>query len=493
MTKKYLLFKNASLAFVSGACMQFSFSPFDYAWLAIILIACWAWLLQQHCHTAYSSFWISYGFGVGWFGVGAWWLADTFYTYGHLPWAVSFLCVALIGLIMGLFPAIWGWISWKIAHRSHYFMMVFAAAGVCLEWLRGHLFTGLPWSAIGNLLLDTPAVGWGAVVGVYGAAFLPLLTAASLAMMINAETRRSGATGIAIAAILLISAPSPWQANGVTGKVALIQANIPQDKKWDATFLHETMQRYTALSQQAVNQVDLIIWPEAAIPFFLSDAPSWDQWLSEKMKVWQRPVLFGGIKRLDVKETRMAANGLFLFDPDTDERQFTGKHHLVPFGEYVPAWIPFLRKLVPDIGDFRATDDHGLLTLKGKTFGSLICYESIFPEEARSRSLYGAELLVAAVNDAWYGKTPAAGQHLQAARMRAVENGRYLLRAANTGISAVIAPDGTMTATMPWWKQGVVYGDYQYSSVITPYLRWGDTPLLLFPVLLLIMHAMRRR
>ena len=235
----------------------------------------------------------------------------------------------------------------------------------------------------------------------------------------------------------------------------MIQANIPQDQKWDAAFLNETMQRYVTASDQVSGKSDIIIWPEAAVPFFPSKMPNWNRWLNEHMQAWKIPVIFGGIKLLG--DSGQAHNGLYLFDPEAKSRSFAGKQHLVPFGEYVPEWVPFLQALVPNIADFRPAQDAGLLSARGVRYGSLVCYEAIFPEQARTRVTGGADVLVNVTNDAWYGQTPAAWQHLQSARMRAVETGRYLLRAANTGISAVIAPNGDMTATVPWFTQDIVY------------------------------------
>jgi len=153
------------------------------------------------------------------------------------------------------------------------------------------------------------------------------------------------------------------------------------------------------------------------------------------------------------------------------------KFHLVPFGEYVPEWIPFLHTLVPEIADFKPAKDMGVIQARGISYGSLICYESLFPEEARGRVLNGAEVLVNVTNDAWYGTTPAAWQHFQAARMRAVETGRYVLRAANTGVTAIIQPDGVVRSIKPWWIQTVLLGTYQLSKIQTNYVRWGDWPL----------------
>ena len=464
-------------ALLAGVLMPYAFSPYDHVWLAWLAMACWVGLFR-HGH----AFFIGFTFGFGWFGFGAWWLADTLHLYGHLHYLLAVFCVGLVGAVLALFPALWAWLSMRLAGDSGWLMLVFPAVGVGIEWLRGHIFTGLPWTALGNLLLETPAVGWGSRVGVYGLTLLPALAAVSLLLLFTPAWRRWGAGGLIAACLLLFTAPAPFTAAGVERHAVLVQANIPQDVKWDAGFVAETMRRYVSLSEGAA--ADVIVWPEAAVPFFLSQAPGWDDWLTEHIRHWQVPLLFGGLKLLE--DGRTGQNGLFLADPQTGQRQFAGKHHLVPFGEYVPGWLPFLHTLVPEIADFRPAKDSGVLTWKGQKFGALICYESIFPEQTRQRIGQGAEVLVNVTNDAWYGTSPAAWQHLQAMRMRAVEAGRYVLRAANTGISAIIAPDGSLTATAPWWTQAVISGTYRTSTQITPYQQWGDMPLLacLLPALL---------
>ncbi len=470
----------ALLALICGALMPFAFSPFDQTWLAIPCLTLWLWLIRQG-HAFLSGF----AFGLGWFGFGAWWLAPTLHTYGHLPWIAAGFCVLLVGTVMALLPALWAWLTWKLAGKTAWVLLVFPAAAVAEEWVRGHVFTGLPWTALGNLLLDTPAIGWAAWFGVYGIALMPALIAAALILLFSAEYKRVGVAGLVMVGILTALAPSPEHGQGTEHTAALVQANIPQDKKWDTSFLNTTMQRYAKLTDSVAGDADVIIWPEAAIPFFLERAPGWQAWLNQQVQSWQTPLLYGGLKLTGNRseKNRSAQNGLFAFDPQAEttlsKRDFAGKHHLVPFGEYVPSWIPFLHTLVPEIANFRPAADGGVIQARGIAYGALICYESLFPEEARSRVQNGAQVLVNVTNDAWYGKTPAAWQHFQAARMRAVETGRYVLRAANTGVTAIIQPDGVIADHVPWWTQTALLGHFQLSDVQTRYVRWGDWPLLI--------------
>ncbi|WP_236075217.1 apolipoprotein N-acyltransferase [Mariprofundus sp. EBB-1] len=487
----------AFVSFLFGALMPFSFSPFDHAWLAIPALTGWLWLIRRGECPLIAGF----SFGLGWFACGAWWVAPTLHTYGNIPWIAAAFCVLLLGAVLALFPMLWSWLTWRIAKKGGWLLLVFPAIAVLEEWLRGHLLTGLPWTALGNLLLDTPAIGWASWFGVYGLALIPAMLAASIVLLIpqsgsdpaekcdNKRNQRIGAVGLSITLLLFALAPTPPVAQGKQHSVALVQGNIPQDQKWDAAFVGETMHRYGSLSAGVAEAVDLIIWPEAAIPFFLERAPGWNQWLNEQMQTWHTPLLYGGLKLMG---GNAAQNGLFAHDPAVPEQSFVGKHHLVPFGEYVPAWIPFLHTLVPEIADFKAADDLGVVQVRGISYGSLICYESLFPEEARGRVLAGAEVLVNVTNDAWYAKTPAAWQHFQAARMRAVETGRYVLRAANTGVTAIIEPNGVVSHQLPWWTAAVLQGSFVSSNMITPYVRWGDWPLLIVLMLLLMPAIINR-
>jgi len=479
-------------AFACGAAMPFAYAPYDLKWLAILALT--GWLLLLLAGRAWAT---GYAFGLGWFGLGAWWLAPTLHTFGPLPWFWAGLAVACVGAALAVFPALLAWAAGLLAGAERgRLLLILPLLAVGEEWLRGHLFTGLPWTPLGSLLLDTPAVGWAAWVGVYGATLLPVGIAAALAALLAGCGGRQSLAALFVLLCAGYFAPQPYQPDGAVHRVALVQADIPQDQKWDADFLNMSMQRYADLSEVAAAKSDIIIWPEAAVPLFLEQAPGWSQWLLEHMQAWNRQVLFGGLKLADDiggnSSGSGAHNGLFLFTPGSTDLQFVGKQHLVPFGEYVPGWIPFLHKFVPGIADFRPTDDAGVLQPSAGRFGSLVCYEAIFPEQAWQRA-QTARVLINVTNDAWYGKTPASWQHMQAARMRAVETGRYLLRAANTGVSAIIGADGRVLHSMPWFQAGVVYGEYRDATKQTPYLKRGDSSLLylLIPLLIIVIYPRR--
>ncbi|MDQ6960991.1 MAG: apolipoprotein N-acyltransferase [Mariprofundaceae bacterium] len=477
------------LALLCGTAMPFAFSPYDFKWIASIALAIWLATLLRG-----QAFWMGLAFGFGWFGLGSWWLADTLHTFAPMPYGLALMVMLPMGFVMGCFPAIWAWLCVRFQHRIP-ILYLFPALAVLIEWLRGFVFTGLPWTSLGTLILDTPAVGWALWVGVYGAAFIPALLACCVYFLVmwfqrgGKKWRVEACCVLAFSCVVLIGSPDAHKPEGERYRVALVQPNIAQDQKWDATFLEQSLQRLISLSAEYVADVDLVVWPESAVPFYPKEALSWDAWLRSEMEPWQKPVIFGGLSQVGT----ISYNGAYLQKPDVPVRDFVGKQHLVPFGEYVPDWVPFLKKMVQTIGNFQPYEGSVTFQYKDVLYGPLICYESLFPELTRKRVLAGAQVLVNVTNDAWYGDSPAAWQHLQAIRMRAVESGRYVLRAANTGVTGIISPDGSMNH-IPWFTAGVFVGEFQLSDRITPYQRFGNwlLLLLLIPIFWFMFYAFRQ-
>ncbi len=464
------------LALLLGSAMPYAFSPFHYWWLIILAFAGWLHLLIQYPKHPLK---LAGAFGFGWFGFGGWWLADTIQIYGHLPYIAGLAVVGILAFMFTLFILFWAWSFSKLHQNKLDILWLFPALGTLEEWLRSFVFTGLPWTAIANISVDTPASSWLSVVGSYGITFFILLIVAALVLMLQHQTRKHALLTLAASGALIFIAPPIEVPTSPSHSVALIQPVTPQDHKWDAKFIQDIMFKLVLLSEQG-KDADLIIWSEAAVPMYLLRNPNWDAWLQEQVNQWHGALAFGS---LNLAVGNKAQSGLFLAQKGEEKRQFVGKHHLVPFGEYVPSWLPFLGKIVPGLADFHPATDDGVLTMhdvngKEQKLGSIICYESMFPEESFNRVRNGANVLIVVTNDTWYGRSPAAWQHFQASQVRAIENGRYVLRAANSGISAIIAPDGTITATMPWWQEGVVKGKYQALFKQTLYQKWGDTPIL---------------
>ncbi|MDQ7004623.1 MAG: apolipoprotein N-acyltransferase [Ghiorsea sp.] len=463
------------LALLLGSAMPYAFSPFNHWWLALVAFAGWLHLLMQ-----YSKHPLKLGgaFGFGWFGFGGWWLADTIQVYGHLPYIAGIGVVLTLAFMFTLFILFWAWSFCKLYQNKLDILWLFPALGVLEEWLRSFVFTGLPWTAIANISVNTLASSWLSVVGSYGLTFFILFIAAAILLLLTKVTRRQALLALTASALIIVLSPVIDVPKQPSESVALIQPVTLQDQKWDNAFVRDIMFKLVMLSDQAAD-ADLIIWSEAAVPMYLQRNPNWQAWLTDHASQWQGSLLFGS---LQLAEGGKSQSGMFLMQHDDENLQFVGKHHLVPFGEYVPSWLPFLGKIVPGLSDYHPATDNGVLNLQHQKnpqkFGSIICYESMFPEESFNRVKNGANVLVVITNDTWYGTSPAAWQHFQASQVRAIENGRYVLRAANSGVSAVIAPDGRITATMLWWEEGIVRGQYEPLFHQTLYQKWGNTPIL---------------
>lgn len=467
-------------ALILGSAMPYAFSPFNHWWLAFIAFAGWLYLLVEHPKHPLK---LGGAFGFGWFGFGGWWLADTIQIYGHLPYIAGLAVVGILAFMFTLFILFWAWTFSKLHQTKLDILWLFPALGVLEEWLRSFMFTGLPWTAIANISVNTPASSWLSVVGSYGLTAFILFIAAALLLLFEQKTRKNALLALAASSLIIVFAPTIDVPQQPSQSVALIQPVTLQDQKWDDAFVRDIMFKLVMLSDQAAD-ADLIIWSEAAVPMYLQRNPNWQAWLTDRASQWQGSLLFGS---LQIGENGKPQSGMFLMQkPDentSNTLQFVGKHHLVPFGEYVPSWLPFLGKIVPGLADYHPATDDGILAMHdnkqtAQKFGSIICYESMFPEESFHRVRNGANVLVVITNDTWYGTSPAAWQHFQASQVRAIENGRYVLRAANSGVSAIIAPDGSITATMPWWKEGIVRGEYEPLYHQTLYQKWGDLPIL---------------
>ncbi|WP_241546792.1 apolipoprotein N-acyltransferase [Thiohalobacter thiocyanaticus] len=490
------------LALAAGAGLPLAFAPFDVSVLAIILPALLLVLLPER--RPRRALGLGYLFGLGWFGLGVSWVHISIHEFGGTPLAAALLVAALLVAFLALFPALAAWLTVRLAPTAGWprYLLAAPAAWVLAEWLRGWLFTGFPWLLAGYTQLDSPLAGFAPVLGVYGVGLLLLLTAGALAAGIR--IRRNGLrVGLLFLVMTLwlggaLLQRQDWtRPTGAALEVSLIQGNIAQDRKWQEAWQRATLARYLGLSRQEwgdpERQVDLVIWPETAIPAFYHQIED-------------------GFLRQLRRETRQAGSELLVGIPVLDrehwayynavmrvggEDSFYFKRHLVPFGEYLPLrdWLGTLLQVMPlPVADFSAgTADQTLLQVRGHPVGVSICYEVIFGAELIA-ALPEARLLVNVSNDAWFGDSLAPHQHLQMARMRALETGRELLRATNTGISAVIDHRGGLRARGPQFEVAVVRARVQPREGATPYVQRGDLPVLLLVAgMLLLGYAVRYR
>jgi apolipoprotein N-acyltransferase len=375
---------------------------------------------------------------------------------------------------------------------------------VLFEWLRGWLFTGFPWLGIGYTQIDGPLRGYAPVFGVYGVGLLVVLSAGLLWMLLRpgAPRPRRVLIGVSLALIwiggILLQGVEWTQRAGAPIRAAVLQANIPQAMKWDPEQLVSTMETYWDLTERNLD-ADLVVWPETAIPEFLHEVrPVLIEPMSQRASAEGVEIVLG-IPVMD-SETGRYFNALMSVGSRED---LYAKRHLVPFGEFLP-FAGLLGPLVdlfevPMSGFSRGEAARPLLSVGERTAGVSICYEAAFPAEV-SQALPDAEFLINVSNDAWFGDSLAPHQHLEMARMRALENGRDLVRATNTGISAIIDARGQLLGTIPSFVRGDLALDIQPRTGATPYSRLGNWPAILAAGSLVLLamvlgpwHKARRR
>jgi apolipoprotein N-acyltransferase len=426
------------------------------------------------------------------------WLAHTMSTYGHLPFYVSLPVLFLLSFYLALYIALFSTAVTGLCSSPLFLFFAAPMAWVSLEYLRSFLFTGFPWELIGYTQYKMlHVIQISDIFGVYGVSFCIVLFNTTLFLIYLALTHKEwkgkniGAKqAVSVAAVVAIILSAVWgygdqrihqlhelTANCPSVKVAVIQGNIDQAKKWDPAFQLSSTLKYIRLSLQSKNrQPDLVVWPETATPFYFTKNDKLSKLVLSGIRETGADFLIGS-PAYDFKKDKVEYyNSAFLVDASGNILGRYDKTHLVPFGEYVPLkkWLPFVGKMVEGVGDF-GTGEKGR-TLKWKNFriGVLICYEVIFPPISRAMVQNHASILINLTNDAWYGKSSAPYQHFSMAIFRAVENRRSLVRAANTGISGFIDPSGRVLEATRIFKDAVITQKVSMLEMKTFYSKFGD-------------------
>ena len=466
------------LALGAGLLLPLAFAPFDYSFFAVLslLLLFLGWLDATPLRA-----WVrGYLFGLGQFGFGISWVFVSIHEYGGAGVVVAVGLTTLFVAWWALYPALAGWLAlrWFRGGRAFRAITVFPAVWVLVEWFRGWFVTGFPWLHLGYSQLDTPLAGLAPVFGTYGVSWAVALLAGLLLAAVQWRGGRRRLAFIAVLALLGVTHALhriEWtQAAGAPFQAALLQGNIPQDQKWQPDFQRETLRRYWQMSREQ-EQARVVVWPETAVPAYyhqLQDTVLAD--LQEEVMQRGSDLLIG----IPVYEGEHYYNALIALG-SAPGMYF--KRHLVPFGEYMPlrpllGWVLDLVRI--PMADFSAgRDDQPLLSAAGHPLAASVCFEDVFGNESRT-FLPQARYLVNVTNDAWFGDSIAPHQHAQMARMRALESGRYMLRATNTGVSAIITPKGTYAVRAPMLRQAAVTGNIVPMQGRTPYVGWGDLPVL---------------
>ena len=486
-----------AIALVAGLLVPLGFAPFGWFPLPILglALALHAWLAVP----PRRAFWRGWLFGLGMFGFGVGWVHISIHQFGGNSLPTSLAITSALVAYLALYPALLAALlarSWR-QHAAIWRVLLLLAAGwVLLEWLRGWLLTGFPWLALGISQLNSPLATLAPVAGSLAVGFLAA-TSAGLLWALFANPRIAGRLLALLVLAGLWGGLFAWGGRDWTApagepfRVSLLQGNISQTRKWQPEELGATLDLYRRLHETSLAS-RLVIWPETAVPVFYENVA--DGYLEELQAVSRlnaTDVLLG-IPYRDAASDRYYNAMLALTDGGRD---LYFKRHLVPFGEFLPfrdLLGEALRFLHVPMADFsRGPAEQALLTLAGQPVGITICYEDVFSREVRS-ALPEATLLVNVSNDAWFGDSIAPHQHLQIARMRALETGRMLLRGTNTGISAIIGPRGELRSVARQFAVEALHGMVEPRRGATPYVSVGDAPVLGLAALLVLLAWMGR-
>ncbi len=458
------------LALGLGAVSVFGFAPFYLFPLPILTLASLLHLARDAAPG--RGFGLGYAHGLGWYLSGVSWVYVSMHTIGGMPPPVAVLAVLAFAAYLALFPALALGLALRLplGQRARW-LLALPALWVMADWLRGWLFTGFPWQAVGYAQAPTsPLAGYAPVLGLHGVSAAAVFTAAALML------RRPLPWALA-AAVWLGGwglAHVPWtRPVGEPVTVSLLQGNIPQALKFEPERLADTLATYRRLALESPAR--LIVLPETALPIFLDTAP---------------PDFLGAL----AAHARGHGGDLLLGAPEREDGRYYNsvvslgsspfqtyrKVHLVPFGEFVPPGFRwFLDLMHIPLGDFaRGRPDQPPMAVAGERVAVNICYEDVFGDEL-IHALPAATLMVNVSNDAWFGASFAPWQHLQISQMRALETGRWWLRANNTGITAILDERGHVRQHLPPFTTGALHGTAQGHAGLTPYARWGNAAVLI--------------
>jgi len=469
------------VSLLAGALAVGGFAPLD-AWPLPVLSLALLFGLLARTASSRSGFLIGLAWGLGFFLTGVSWIFVSLSVYGGMSTWLSALATLLFCTVLALFPAAAGALQarWTVSPALRVLLVMPLAWGVT-EWMRGWILTGFPWLALGySQVPASPLAGYAPLFGVYGVTFLLALIAALLAWNVTriSLTQRTWAA----AAILALGIggqalrEKAWTTpDGAPTTVALLQGNIPQEMKWQPERTRATLETYARMA--AASPAQLIVLPETALPLFESDLPDFYRARLMSLGRMNGGDVLAGLPTGSLQGAYYNS----VISLGSAPSQHYHKVHLVPFGEYIPlkaVWGWVIEVLHVPLSDFaRGAVDQRPLAIGGQRVAVDICYEDVFGEEI-IRQLPAASVLVNVSNLAWFGDSFAPWQHAQMSQMRALETGRMMLRATNTGLTAIIDRQGHLLAHLPPFTAGSLTGTIQGYAGSTPYARWGNAPVL---------------
>ncbi|MDH3715918.1 MAG: apolipoprotein N-acyltransferase [Gammaproteobacteria bacterium] len=467
------------LALAAGALQVCAYAPLDLPIFAVL--APMSLLLLLRDATPARGAWLGLLYGLGLFGVGIHWIYFSLHLFGEAIAPLSALLTGGFVLGMALYPGALGYLLCRHKAPVGVWMLVLAPAGWTLaEWLRGWVLSGFPWLLLGHTQTDWPLAGYFPLLGVYGVSWTLALTAGAMALLLG--TRMLSVQRVAVLGLCVLMwiggfalQQVRWSTPvGEPVRVRMVQGNVGQEEKFIAEMLQRSLDVYTRLSIEGP-PVDLVIWPETAIPTFYHRVAELLEAVAGELRAAGAELAIGVLEYR--QEERRYFNAVRKVTPEGGPGQMYLKRHLVPFGEYMPLrdLLEFIARYITipmsdlDAGAWRQAP----LPLAGYLAGVSICYEDAFGEEVITQ-LPAANFLVNVSNDAWFGDSIAPHQHLQIARVRALETARPMARATNTGISAFIDHDGRILARSPQFAAHALDASIQPRAGATPYVRYGN-------------------
>ena len=491
------------LSVLSGALTTLSFAPFDFSWLVFLTLAIPFYLWNQlTAKQAAISGWL---FGLGLQCTGVSWIYYSLHVHGSAPVVFAALLIFLLCCYLSIYTALAAYTVNRYLpdNQKLRLLLFYPASWVIFEWLQGYVMTGFAWMQLGYTQIDLPLSGFAPVFGNHAVGGLIAVCAGAIALLLKLIKKHGKqqskllnlkmALTVTLPVMVLwfsgaLLKPIDWtQVDGEPIKVSVIQANIPQKDKWKMHLKQSTMDMYRQMTLQQ-QDVDLIIWPETAVPDYWYRVVPYIKQLKQDMAERDADLLLGIFVKNDEKRL---LNSVLNVNGDV-----YNKRHLVPLGEYIPLrfLIEFFNKFVkiPMSDIASGEDDQPLLTAAGIPLGLSICFEEAFARDV-IKDLPEAKMLVNVSNDAWFEDSIEPHQHHAIARMRALEAGRYMIRSTNTGITSFIGPHGEVIKQLPQFERGVLKGEVQPMSGATPFVRWGDWLIVGLCALLLLGFGVQKK
>ena len=491
----------SAAALVAGMLLALSFAPFGWWPMAILMpaVLIWLWDGATPRRAAVLGFW----FNAGTFSVGTYWLYIAIKQIGHAPLVLAlFLMVGLVA-IMGAYHALLGWLVAKfLPERGALRWMVgIPGAWLLIEWWRSWFLSGFGWLALGYAHTDNWLGALAPIIGQYGLGLLTSMLAGALVAALLGDRRARIASG----ALYLVAWGAAFGLRGIEWTdpyshpitVAVVQGGIPQDEKWIGENLESILELYKTRTREA-HGAALIVWPESAIPDLANNHIEYIRDVYQEASAHGSSLMVGTLRAEENAKTGEEEyfNSILSMDKATPGVGWYDKHHLVPFTEFVP--VPgfvreWLRLMTLPYSDFnRGAAQQAPLEAAGQRIAASVCYEDAYGS-TQLPALRTATMLVNVTNDGWFGHSSARYQHLQLSRMRAMEAGRPMVRAANDGVSAVIGPRGEIIATAPEYEANVMRAELQPRIGLTPYARSGNWPIVCLALVFGLFSAYLRR